>query len=822
MPINTEEDSVQTAIEKLKAKEQTLMKLESMAKLGSWEIDVATGQTIWSDQSYINYGYNIGEVQPSVEFLLSRIVPEEVAKVQKGLHDLANGQHVTLETLFQRKDNSVINLLINAQAIFNDDGSPLKFIGTTQDITEINELKNQTLELSNILEYSTYEIYIVDYHTLTYMFVNKGACDELGYTKEELYAMDIFDINPYLTNLRVKMLKTVAEKNGSVINRSVHKRSDGSLYHVHSFIQTLTFQGKDAYVIFDTDISQTVMLEQKMKKQAKILEHIHDGVIATNLDGEILAWNAGAQKLLGYTEDEVLEEHFSIFYDENANRTFNELLDIIRNYGEYDFESYLQKKDGTQVICDIALSPMMDEKNEVSGLIGYCQNITDKKETQKLLMQQALQLNHQANHDALTGLPNRTLFKDRLGQAIIQYERNSEQFALFFIDLDQFKKVNDSLGHHIGDEVLMQAANRIRSAIRAEDTLSRLGGDEFTVIVKELKDSASASKVAQKIIDVMRTPIHINGHTLYISTSIGISLYPQDAKTENDLLKYADTAMYKAKDEGRDNYQFYSSDMTVLAFEQVVMETSLRIAIKEEQFVVYFQPQYNAITHDIIGMEALVRWQHPQLGLIPPGKFIPIAEENGLITEIDRIVMYKAMKQFVEWYQAGLKPGKLSLNLAMKQLNSEDFLNKLFETMDQLNFNPFWLELEITEGDVMKNPETSIKKLKRLSELGIELAIDDFGTGYSSLSYLKKLPLDKLKIDQSFIKELPLDDEDAAITKAIIALGNSLSLKLIAEGVETDEQRSFLLEHECHHIQGFLYSRPIPPEDILQMLQKIS
>jgi EAL domain-containing protein (putative c-di-GMP-specific phosphodiesterase class I) len=318
----------------------------------------------------------------------------------------------------------------------------------------------------------------------------------------------------------------------------------------------------------------------------------------------------------------------------------------------------------------------------------------------------------------------------------------------------------------------------------------------------------------------MKEPMNINGHILFISSSIGISMYPDDATSENNLIKFADTAMYKAKEEGRDNFQFYSAEMTALAFERVVMESSLRIAIKEEQFVVYYQPQFDAMTNTIIGMEALVRWRHPEIGLVPPGKFIPIAEESGLIIEIDRIVMKKAMQQFSIWYEDGLNPGILALNLAMKQLNEKDFVSTLLDTMHSLNFRPKWLELEVTEGQIMDNPNLSIFKLNEISDIGIEIAIDDFGTGYSSLAYLKKLPLDKLKIDQSFVRDIPDDEDDVAITRAIIALGKSLNLKLIAEGVETQEQRDFFVSNGCANIQGYFYARPMPAHDITVLLEK--
>ncbi|OHD96094.1 MAG: diguanylate cyclase [Sulfurimonas sp. GWF2_37_8] len=570
-------------------------------------------------------------------------------------------------------------------------------MGTTQDITQLKIIQEHSDELAQLIEYSSNEIYIVNLETFQYLYANKGACAALGYSFDEFLSMNIYDINPYLLKEKVSKLKKELLSNGHVLNRSEHKRKDGSLYHVQSYIHKLKYNGVNAYVIFDTDISKSIEAERQLQRQS-------------------------------------------------------------------------------------------------------------------------LQLYHQAHHDTLTDLPNRTLFKDRLAQAIISAKRNTKAFALLFIDLDQFKKINDSLGHHVGDEVLVEASKRFKNNLREEDTLARLGGDEFTIILKEIKTLQDIATICQKIILAIKEPMEVDGHTLYISSSIGISLYPQDALSSHDLIKYADTAMYKAKDEGRDNFQFYSSNMTALAFERVVMESSLRMAIKEQQFVVYYQPQYNISQNAIIGMEALIRWKHPSLGLVAPSKFIPIAEESGLIVEIDQIVMKLAMKQFALWYSQGLNPGVLSLNLAMKQLSEKYFIEMLLETMHGIGFKPEWLELEVTEGQVMNNPDASIEKLKKISEIGVELAIDDFGTGYSSLAYLKKMPLNKLKIDRSFVKDLPDDEEDAAITKAIIALGKSLNLKLIAEGVETQGQRDFLAQHGCDTIQGYFYAIPMPAEEILLLL----
>jgi len=818
MPIDINNDSLEIALNKLKARENALLKFEQISKLGSWEVDLKTKKSIWSKRSYEIYGITIGE-EVSLDTFFNLLLPQYHNQARNLIDEgIRTGEPKSLTCEVKRSDGKIITLLINAQIVYNDDGAAIKLVGTTQDISEYIELKEQAKELSQLIEHSSNEIYIIDIDTLDYLYVNKGACDALGYSESDLLNMNITDINPHLKTTHIEYLKKELQNKQHILNKTVHQRKDGSLYHVQSYIHTLEYKNKSAYVIFDTDISQMIELELEAKKQAKILEHIHDSVISVDNYGKIKTWNKGSVNLFGYQADEMMGKSILKIYSQNNLEPLDMLFSTLNEFGNIDIEANMIKKDGSKIICDISLSVLRDEFGVIDGYVGYIQDITQQKQTQALLEEQTQKLRYQAHHDMLTHLPNRTLFQDRLSQVILRAKRHNEKFALLFIDLDQFKKINDSLGHHIGDEVLKEAAKRLKSSIREEDTLARLGGDEFTIILKNIKDKENAAYVAKKIIQCIKEPIKIGMHTLHISSSIGIVLYPDNATTQDNLIKYADVAMYKAKDEGRDNYQFYSAELSAYAFERVIMENSLRVAIAENQFIVYYQPQFNAKDAKIVGMEALVRWLHPKLGIVYPDKFIPLAEETGLIKEIDTIVMRKAMRQFKEWYDDGLEPGILALNLSMKQLNEKDFLSKLLLTMNELDFNPLWLELEVTESQVMNNPDISIEKLNKIHTIGVEIAIDDFGTGYSSLSYLKKLPLDKLKIDRSFIQEIPHHEDDIAITKAIIALGKSLNLKLIAEGVETQEQKDFLVRNECDFIQGYYYSKPITSEDMRQLL----
>lgn len=396
-------------------------------------------------------------------------------------------------------------------------------------------------------------------------------------------------------------------------------------------------------------------------------------------------------------------------------------------------------------------------------------------------------------------------------------QKKEEQFILLFIELDNFKHINSALDHNIGDFVLNEVVEKIKT-IAGECLIFKTGSDEFSIIIKSISNPKKIKEICQKIIHLIREAITTENDTIFMSISMGVALYKKDALTANEMMRCADIALYKAKHVGFDNCQFYDEDIAIRLEERIEMERSLQEAFHEEDLAVYFQPQYDGRDNSIRGMEALVRWIHPTKGLVPPDKFIPIAEKSDLIVRIDDYVMKKSMEQFVEWEKDGLNPGTLSLNLAMRQLNKDNFPKKLKKVSETTGFDPNKLEMEILERQVMENPEEAIAKLHAISELGVGIAIDDFGTGYSSLAYLKKLPLTKLKIDRSFIKDIPYSEDDMAICRAIIALGNSLDFKLIAEGIEEKAQVKFLLENGCNLIQGYYFSKPLNITDITTLL----
>ncbi len=571
-----------------------------------------------------------------------------------------------------------------------------------------------------------------------------------------------------------------------------------------------------------TDITEEKELQLKYSHQAQIISQMHEAVNTTDLKGFITSWNKGSELTYGYKAEEVMGKHISFLYSQDLDEEFVKVMPSLMEKGEYRNTLPFIKKSKEIVWISLSLSFLRDDKGNPLEIVAYGEDITERKKFEDELNEQKNILRYQAHHDALTGLPNRVLFTDRLKHGIKTAKRHKTGFALFFIDLDRFKNINDSLGHDVGDKVLKASAKRLESVIRKEDTLARLSGDEFTVIMEDLHQPEDASILAKKILEVLAEPIYSEDNILYVTGSIGVSLYPQDATDAQHLLKYADTAMYKAKEEGRDNFQFYSSEMTKYALEHMSMKTSLQQAIDNNEFLIYYQPQINTLTNTLVGVEALVRWQHPEKGLLLPDEFIPMAEETGLIMKIDQWVMKTAMKQINKWYKAGLNPGLLAVNLSVQQLECHNFVQKIKELIKKYHFKAEWLELEITEGQMMRKPEEVIRKLTEINDLGVSISIDDFGTGYSSLSLLKRLPINRLKIDRSFVRDLPKDEDDVAIVKAIIALAESLKLDLIAEGVENFAQKDFLTDNRSTLVQGYLYSPPLSSVEMKRILLKES
>ena len=427
-----------------------------------------------------------------------------------------------------------------------------------------------------------------------------------------------------------------------------------------------------------------------------------------------------------------------------------------------------------------------------------------------------------ASHDSLTQLPNREMFNEMLRHAIEAAGRHQRQFALLFIDLDRFKVINDSLGHDAGDMLLVQIADRLRVCLRSSDVVARFGGDEFVVLVEEINERGDVERVAADVLAALARPMQLRGHECHTTASIGIAMYPSDGSDAQELTKNADMAMYLAKEDGKNGFRFFSRAIKTQSIERLTLESALRRALEREQFLLHYQPKIDMVSGQITGVEALLRWTHPDLGLVPPGQFIPLAEETGMIVPIGRWVLKEACAQNMAWQRRGLRPVTMAVNLSPRQFADEHLLQDVDEALLASGMSPVLLQLEVTESMVMRNVSRAIRVLDAIQNRGIRLAIDDFGTGYSSMSLMKQFPIDTIKIDRSFVRDLSHDSEDQAIAQAIISMGKALGMTVIAEGVETVEQQEFLRSHACDEMQGFLFSKPLPPRELAELLRTAS
>jgi diguanylate cyclase (GGDEF)-like protein/PAS domain S-box-containing protein len=520
------------------------------------------------------------------------------------------------------------------------------------------------------------------------------------------------------------------------------------------------------------------------------------GVLFTDLGGQIIGADDSFLNLVGYTRDD-LPANLRDLTSPEHHLLDEEAFEKLMAFGACaPFEKDLVRNDG--VVIPVLFGATLQDEEIACFIVDLSQN----KQTQE-------KLNHLAYHDALTDLPNQVLFKDRLKQAIAYSRRSDQMHAVLLLNLDRFKTINDSLGYTAGDRLLQSVAQRLTSCVRESDTVARFGSDEFAILLTQISRAQDAANAARAIKEVLDQAFLYDDQELFVSTSIGISLYPHDDRDTSGLLKSASAALDRAKEQGGNNYQFYTSGGTTRALKQLVLESNLRGALERQEFVVHYQPQVRIPDFHLVGMEALVRWSHPSLGLLYPSEFVAVAEDCGLIIALGDWVLRNACAQNMGWQDKGLAPMRLSVNFSARQFQQPSFIASVAEILKETNLDPRWLELELTESSIMKEPEQAIEKLHELKLMGIKVAIDDFGTGYSSLNYLKRFPIDTLKIDKSFVADVCRDPHDTAIVRAIITLGHALDLMVIAEGVETQEQLQYLSSLGCDVVQGFLFSKSL-------------
>ncbi len=556
------------------------------------------------------------------------------------------------------------------------------------------------------------------------------------------------------------------------------------------------------------NLLQRKRFERQLRLAAHVFEHSGEAIMITDRANNILEVNSAFERMTGYSAAEVRGQNPRLLASSrNRANDYQAMWQAIQAEGLWQGEMWDRHKDGHVYPKLLTISVVRNPHGEIDYHIASFTDISAQKAAEERICKLA-------HHDALTGLPNRLHLGIALEQALANARREGIELALLFIDLDRFKQINDTLGHNVGDQLLIEVAERLKACLRENDLVARLGGDEFVVLAQGTSAVLAASHIAEKIIERFAEPFQLAGHALRSSPSIGIGLYPNDGGDSETLMKNADTAMYHAKAMGRNNYQFYDPAMNQASSDRLLLESRLHEALARDQFSVHYQAQVDPASGALLGFEALVRWNHPDQGLIPPDRFIPIAEESGLILPLGEWVLDTACAQLAAWKAAGHTGYRIAVNLSLQQLRQTGLVERVANTLDRHGLDGHELELEITESSAMHDAEATIRTLRALRELGVELAIDDFGTGYSSLAYLKLLPIQRLKLDRGFVKDIETDPNDAAICSATIALAHALGLEVIAEGVESEAQRAYLRQLGCDLMQGYLFARPLPAGEI--------
>ncbi|WP_373889865.1 EAL domain-containing protein [Massilia sp. H6] len=657
---------------------------------------------------------------------------------------------------------------------------------------------------------------------------NRRAEELFGYRDGAMVGGSTAILFPGRAEFEQRWIDSCRERAGSPDSGEeiLFRRADGSISWLLASGSALDpAHPNDGSIWVFADITERKLAEEKLRLAATVLEHIADGVMVLDVSGRIIATNPAFTQITGYTEHEALGQQSSLTRrgqcPHHDDGFYQQLWSELADTGFWRGEIWDNRKNGELYLSSLTVSAVRgadggaSDDASVTHYVCVFGDITKVKESQD-------KLDHLAHHDPLTALPNRLLFHDRLRHAMIRAARAEQQLAVLFIDLDRFKNVNDTLGHHVGDELLKQVAGALASCLREGDTLARLGGDEFIVLLEDVKGAEGgiygAGHVAGKLMTLFEQPFTVSGYELFITASVGISLFPQDAPDLNMLVRNADVAMYQAKARGRNGYQFYAPSMSGEGVERLRMESMLRRSIEKHEIFLHYQPQVDIASGELIGVEALVRWNNPELGLVEPTRFIPVAEDTGFIGQLGQWVLAQACRQMVCWESDGLLVPKMAVNLSVRQFDRGSIAPTVAGVLRETGLAAARLQLEVTESVIM-NTGDALEYINDLRAIGVGLAIDDFGTGYSSLAYLKQLPVQTLKIDRSFIKDISAaaggDANAEAIAVAIVQLGKSLNLSVIAEGVETEEQAAFLLGHGCSHAQGYLYGQPVLPSTLL-------
>jgi diguanylate cyclase (GGDEF)-like protein/PAS domain S-box-containing protein len=807
----------------LELKEAELNRAQAVAKVGSWVYEVATDTFRLSAEAALIMGMPAGAKEMR-ESLLLRVHPDDRSNLDHAWRAAFNGDE------FDHEHRMMVGpsarwIRQNAELTYAADGKAIGALGIVQDITERKLVEGALRESEE--RYRTAFLTSPDSVNITrlsdglYLEVNDGFLKMLGWTREESVGRTSLDMNIWQKPEDRQRLVEALQRDGHCENLEAgFVAKDGRVVIGLMSAHMMELKGQPCVLTVTRDITERKAAEDKLRKLSQAIEQSSDSIIITNVDATIEYVNEAFVRSTGFSREDAIGKNPRILRSgKTPQETYTALWDAITHGQPWNGEFVNRNKDGKEYTESAAISPIRQPDGLVTHYLGVHTDITTKKAAEE-------RINSLAFFDPLTELPNRRLLLDRLKQATAASARNQRYGALFFIDLDNFKTLNDTLGHDIGDLLLQQTALRLTNCVREGDTVARLGGDEFVLLLESLSENAqdaatSAEAVGEKIIYALNQPYQLAGFTCHSSPSIGVTLFADDPVSLEDLLKHADLAMYQAKEAGRNALRFFEPEMQAAVSARAALESDLHTAVRDGQFVLHYQAQVDR-AGGITGIEALLRWQHPERGLVSPLTFISLAEETGLIVPIGRWVLETACTQLSTWSLRSEMSGlSIAVNVSACQFFQPDFVGQILTILEQTGANPNRLKLELTESLLVSNIDNVIAKMQTLKAIGVGFSLDDFGTGYSSLSYLKRLPLDQLKIDQSFVRDILTDPNDAAIAKMVIVLAGSLGLAVIAEGVETVAQRDFLAVQGCYAYQGYLFSKPIPIEAFEEFAAKI-
>jgi diguanylate cyclase (GGDEF)-like protein/PAS domain S-box-containing protein len=748
----------------------------------------------WNQGAEKLYGYTAEEaIGQMIDLIVPPELRDELEVIDQTLREGRRVEH--FETVRVRKDGTRIDISLTISPVTDADGQVVAASAIARDITGHKRALAEIVSQAKFPEENPYPVLRADSKG-DLLYTNQAAAPLIGpvcvVAGSRLTA-------PYLDVLR----QAVDSRSMRDIEVECAGRTFKLLFN--------PIAGEDYVNIYGEDITARKHAEERLKLAATVFEYSIEGIVITDPAGTILSVNPGFTAITGYPPEEVVGQNPRVLKsDRHAPEFYQEMWQQIATTGSWSGEIWNRRKSGEAYPEWLTISAIKNERGEITHYVSIFHDITEIKRQQEAI-------EFQAHHDALTGLPNRVLFADRLDMALAQIARSGVKLAVLFLDLDNFKHINDSLGHAVGDLVLQELAKRLKKVLRAVDTISRQGGDEFIAILPEIHAAEYVGIAAQRILECLRQPFRPQGHELYATASIGITIAPDDGAAPGDLIKNADLAMYRAKELGRNNYQFFAQGMDTLAHHRLSLESRLRKALDREEFELHYQPVIDLATGTIAGAEALVRWRSGK-NLIPPSEFIPLTEETGLILGLGAWVLNTACRQAKAWHDLGYSDLAMAVNISSRQFSQTDFVDLIKNALQSTGLPPRALLLEITESVLMANIEIASAHMHQLKEMGVKIMLDDFGTGYSSLSYLKRLPLDGLKIDRSFVMDIHRSADSKAIADAVISLARALGLGVVAEGVETLEQLDYLREHVQGHIQGFYASPPVTPESFEKLL----